>query len=109
MSTNQNLNSISYRDESTHKPLRNSEDPLVKELEEEIRYLSLKLREAEQGKSDFLSNVRNEINNPLTSILGLTARMIESEKDEKRCKLARLVHQEVFELDYQIRNILAAS
>lgn len=78
------------------------------ELEEQIRELSVKLREAEKGKSDFLSNVRNEINNPLTSILGLTARMIESEKDEKRNKLARLVHQEVFELDYQIRNILAA-
>jgi len=79
------------------------------ELEEEIRILSLKLREAEQGKSDFLSNVRNEINNPLTSILGLTARMMELGSDEKISKLSRLVHQEVFELDYQMRNILAAS
>jgi signal transduction histidine kinase len=109
MSANQNLNTNSFRDESTHKPLRNSEDPLVKELEEEIRYLSLKLREAEQGKSDFLSNVRNEINNPLTSILGLTARMIEIGKDEKVSRLSRLVHHEVFELDYQMRNIFAAS
>lgn len=79
------------------------------ELEEEIRILSLKLREAEQGKSDFLSNVRNEINNPLTSILGLTARMMELGTNEKISKLSRLVHQEVFELDYQMRNILAAS
>jgi signal transduction histidine kinase len=89
-----------------------SEDDATKkqrELEEEIRILSSKLREAEQGKSDFLSNVRNEINNPLTSILGLTARMMELGTDEKISKLSRLVHQEVFELDYQMRNILAAS
>jgi len=93
------------------KPLNGADDyqKKNKELEEEIKLLSLKLREAEQGKSDFLSNVRNEINNPLTSILGLTARMIELSKDEKMIMLSRLVHQEVFELDYQMRNILAAS
>jgi signal transduction histidine kinase len=79
------------------------------EQQDEIKYLCRKLREAEQGKSDFLSNVRNEINNPLTSIIGLTAQMMEAAAGEKISQLSKLVHQEVFQLDCQIRNILAAS
>lgn len=37
----------------------------------EMEDLNTKLRQAEQVKSGFLSNIRNEINNPLTSIIGL--------------------------------------
>jgi signal transduction histidine kinase len=79
------------------------------ELEEELRHLSSKLREAEQGKSDFLSNVRNEMNNPLTSILGLSKSISGLTHDEKVIQLSRLIHLEAFELDYQIRNIIAAA
>jgi signal transduction histidine kinase len=71
--------------------------------------LCRRLREAEQIKSDFLSNVRNEINNPLSSILGLTSQMKAFAADEKLVRLSELVHQEVFQLDFQMRNIVAAS
>lgn len=79
------------------------------ELEEEVRNLSKKLLEAEKGKSDFLSNVRNEINNPLTSILGLSESISQLTADKKIVQLGRLIHLEAFELDYQIRNIIAAA
>jgi signal transduction histidine kinase len=77
--------------------------------EEEIKQLSLKLREAEKGKSDFLSNVRNEINNPLTSILGLAESISLLSKEEKIKRLGSLIHQQAFELDFQMRNIIIAS
>lgn len=78
-------------------------------LEEELRTLSLRLRESERGKSDFLSNVRNEINNPLTSILGLSLSIMKMTPDEKVRKLSDLIHQQAFELDFQMRNIIAAA
>ena len=43
-----------------------------KELLREVEKLSSQLIEAESQRSHFLSHVLNEINNPLTSILGLT-------------------------------------
>jgi signal transduction histidine kinase len=78
-------------------------------LENEVRSLSGKLREAEQGKSDFLSHVRNEINNPLTSVLGLAESISFISKEEKIRRLAALIHEQAFELDFQMRNIIMAS
>ena len=43
----------------------------------ELEALNARLREAEQVKSGFLSNIRNEINNPLTSIIGSVLDVIE--------------------------------
>jgi signal transduction histidine kinase len=83
--------------------------PEYQELEEEIKSLSIKLREAERGKSDFLSNVRNEINNPLTSVLGLAESISFISKEEKIRRLASLIHEQAFELDFQMRNIIIAS
>lgn len=79
------------------------------DLEEQIRKLSLQLRESEKGKSAFLSNVRNEINNPITSILGLSTSLQDLVPDTKAQNLCRLIHHQVFDLNLQMRNIITAA
>jgi signal transduction histidine kinase len=77
----------------------------------EIGDLSARLRTAEEAKSYFLSNIRNEINNPLSSILGLSKAIADGAlKDPERVQqMAAHIHKDAFSLDFQIRNIIAAA
>ncbi|MBI5409488.1 MAG: HAMP domain-containing histidine kinase [Nitrospirae bacterium] len=70
-----------------------------------------KLQESEALKSNFLSNIRNEINNPLTSIL-CTSKMLsagEALDGETIASLADGIYTEAFNLDLQLKNIFAAA
>ncbi len=79
-------------------------------LNEKIEKLNVKLAESERLKSDFLSNIRNEINNPLTSILGLSREIATTKKDEQtRQLIAQTIYEEAFDLDFQLRNIFIAA
>ncbi|KJR42664.1 histidine kinase, partial [Candidatus Magnetoovum chiemensis] len=44
-------------------------------MTKKLETLNKRLQESEALKSNFLSNIKNEINNPLTSILGLTQQL----------------------------------
>ncbi len=76
-----------------------------------------KLRESESLKSDFLSNMKNEINNPLTGLVTLSGELATMEispdndgQSEKMYKnIAAMVHFEALNLDYLIRNVLVAA
>lgn len=87
--------------------LLNARAKLVSELE----VLNQKLRDVERVKSGFLSNIRNEINNPLTAILGLSRQMINvpDQNMDRFRKCALLISKEAFNLDFQLRNIFAAA
>ena len=75
-----------------------------------IEKLNLKLAESERLKTNFLSNIRNEINNPLTSILGMAREMTAPVRDAERTRLmARMIYEEAFALDFQLRNIFTAA
>lgn len=79
---------------------------LTKKLEEVNR----KLQDSEALKSHFLSNIRNEINNPLTSIMGLSRQLMNGDMDpEKTISTSRLIYSEAFTLDFQLRNIFMAA
>ncbi len=79
-------------------------------MNEKIEKLNVKLAESERLKSDFLSNIRNEINNPLTSILGLSREIASGKKDaQAQQTMAQAVYDEAFELDFQLRNIFVAA
>jgi len=84
-----------------------SDSALLQQLEE----VSTKLKLSEQLKSGFLSNVRNEIINPLSSILGLSKYLAEGDQlsIQQLKHNAQLLHREAFNLDFQIRNIIAAA
>lgn len=81
------------------------------ELIHELEKLSARLRTAERMKSSFLSHVRNELTNPVTSILGLSRHLAIGDLSNIAAirHQARLLHREAFYLDYQIRNITAAA
>jgi len=79
-------------------------------MNEKIEKLNIKLAESEKLKSNFLSNIRNEINNPLTAILNMAGQLALPQKDEQsRQLMARMIHDEAFDLDFQLRNIFMAA
>ncbi|OFY84232.1 MAG: hypothetical protein A3F72_14495 [Bacteroidetes bacterium RIFCSPLOWO2_12_FULL_35_15] len=70
-----------------------------------------KLEESEKLKSQFLSNIRNEINNPLTSILVLSDNIKNMQQiDEHKIRLfAAMISEEAIKLDFQFKNIFVAA
>jgi signal transduction histidine kinase len=68
-----------------------------------------RLREAEALQSQFLATMRNEINNPLSGIMGLAEELGQvALAPEQVAHLAELIRAEAFNLDFQIRNIFCA-
>ena len=106
---------------------RLSDDELIKELEERFAFnqkalsdlremteklelMNTKLQESEALKGHFLSNIRNEINNPLTSIMGLSQQCLCNQGESERCiATARMIYHEAFSLDFQLQNIFVAA
>lgn len=85
-----------------NKDLLNQERKLTTELND----VNEKLLESEHLKSNFLSNIRNEINNPIASILELAKNISEGSLSEVDVEnLAGLIYLEAFDLDFQLRNI----
>ncbi|MEL7148344.1 MAG: HAMP domain-containing sensor histidine kinase [Bacteroidota bacterium] len=82
----------------------------ISKLEEELRIVNKKLLNAEKVQSDFLSNIKNEINNPLTSIMGLLKVVTANPADhQENAKVTAMVYREVHNLNFQMRNILTAA
>jgi signal transduction histidine kinase len=78
-------------------------------LENEIQQLGARLRESESCKSNFVSNIRNEINNPLASIIGLAASIHGLSVEEKVKRMGKLVYHQACTLEFQMRNIIIAA
>ena len=79
---------------------------VTRKLEE----MNEKLQESERVKGQFLSNIRNEINNPLTVIMGLAGQLGACRQDPERCRnIAAMVYAEAFNLDFQLQNIFMAA
>jgi signal transduction histidine kinase len=80
---------------------------ILKELEE----VNKKLKDSETLKTNFLSNIRNEIINPFTSILALSKSImaVDVKNVEKIRTMVSLIHSESFDLDFQFKNIFAAA
>ncbi|GFE56680.1 sensor histidine kinase KdpD [Geobacter sp. AOG1] len=84
---------------------------------DELRYLTEKLestnrclQESEALKGHFLSNIRNEINNPLAAIMGLAAQLRDGSCNGERVALnGRLIYDEACELDFQLENVFTAA
>lgn len=83
----------------------------LKNLTRNLELVNRKLQDSEKLKSSFISNLKNEINNPLTSLVTLSGELESLElKDEEKYKtIARMINCEAKNLDFQIRNVLMAS
>lgn len=71
--------------------------------------MNRRLEQSESLKSNFLSNIRNEINNPLNAIIGLAGHLASLVNDPKAEEIAGMIYAEAFNLDYQLRNIFIAA
>jgi signal transduction histidine kinase len=89
----------------------NEKDSALRQLMKTLEAVNDKLKESESLKTHFLSNIRNEINNPLSSIMGLSEQLIKGlHKDpHMRVSIAKTIFSEAFDLDFQLRNIFAAA
>lgn len=83
----------------------------LSELNVQLMELNRKLEESERMKSNFLSNIRNEIVNPFASILGLATHIqaCGPDKIDRMKQMAAMIHSEAFSLDFQLQNIFAAA
>lgn len=83
----------------------------LRKVTERLEEVNRRLLESEALKGQFLSNIRHEINNPLTAILAMAIEIqagIAREPAECRT-LAAAIHGEAFSLDFQLRNIFCAA
>jgi signal transduction histidine kinase len=83
----------------------------LEELTHSIKVLNKKLAESEAMKSHFISNIRNELINPFTSVMALAENILGVDKEnwKKVIHMVSLIHTEVFNLDFQLKNIFAAA
>jgi len=71
--------------------------------------MNQRLEESESLKSGFLSNIRNEINNPLSVVIGLAGQLVAIGQGGEVSALAAMICSEAHALDFQLRNIFAAA
>jgi signal transduction histidine kinase len=78
---------------------------------ERLEEVNRRLVESEALKGHFLSNIRNEINNPLAVILAMAGEISSGiVGDPAECRtLAGAIQNEAFTLDFQLRNIFCAA
>jgi len=82
----------------------------LREMTRKLEEMNTRLQESEALKGHFLSNIRNEINNPLTSIMGLAAQCMGGKADPERFPaVTRMIYEEAFHLDFQLQNIFMAA
>jgi signal transduction histidine kinase len=100
------LEELQYRFSQNKKSLEE-----LSALTRQLQTVNNKLKESEKIKSQFLSNIRNEMNNPLASILALSKNIqsIDPSHRERIKSMAALIHKEAFSLDFQLKNIFAAA
>jgi len=71
------------------------------EMPRKLEQINEKLQESEALKSQFLSNIRNEINTRLSAIMGLAAQFLDRSCDPEVCRnTLPMIYAEAFNLDY---------
>jgi signal transduction histidine kinase len=83
----------------------------VNQLNIALKTVNQKLAESEALKSHFISNISNELVNPFTSVMAIAENILSVEKEnwKKVISMISLIHTEVFNLDFQLKNIFAAA
>lgn len=81
------------------------------ELVRSLYQVNEKLRDSEKLKGHFISNIMNEIVNPFGSILALAQniRQLKESEISQAHRMAELIFEEAFHLDFQLKNIFTAA
>jgi signal transduction histidine kinase len=100
------LDEVRRRMSLSEKTIQEQQDML-----QEMQRLNARLEQSEALKSHFISNIKNEINNPLASILALTQNIVEKQSSLPADVLRnlKLIYNEAHALDFQMANIMTAA
>jgi signal transduction histidine kinase len=99
------INELSQRFAQSRKALSD-----LSVVNRKLLEMNERLQRSESLKSNFLSNIRNEINNPLNAIMGLAGQVaIVGAGNEEIMLLSSLIGAEANHLDFQLRNIFMAA
>jgi two-component system, OmpR family, phosphate regulon sensor histidine kinase PhoR len=81
------------------------------ELIKSLHVVNEKLCDSERLKGHFISNITNEIINPFASILALAGNIQQLKEGEIQLahRMASLIFEEAFHLDFQLHNIFAVA
>ncbi|MDP3914499.1 MAG: HAMP domain-containing sensor histidine kinase [Bacteroidota bacterium] len=87
--------------------LQSENDELLRNLHK----VNEKLRDSERFKGHFISNITNEIVNPFASVLALAGNIQQLNEGQMGTahRMAELIFDEAFHLDFQLKNIFAAA
>lgn len=87
------------------------DDAEVAYLRRQVMLLNDRLKESEKHKSSFLSNMRNEIINPFSAVLSLSAHLLKfGETDQNQLKKSiSLIFHDIFALDMHLKTIFLAA
>jgi signal transduction histidine kinase len=83
----------------------------LRAMTRKLEDMNRKLQESEEVKSHFISNIRNEINNPLSVIMAMSEIISGAQTCslEEIYSMAGSIFSESFALDFQLKNIFAAA
>lgn len=98
------LDEIGRRFEEKNASLRDMEEMTKKLIE-----LNRRTQESEAIKSRFLSLIRNEFNNPLSSLLNFATHFQQTLSEPKERQIAQMMVHELKQIDFALNNILAAT
>ena len=86
-------------------------EKVIDRLNKTIEDLNTKLKDSERMKSNFISNVMNEIYNPFSSILSLSQNIMSvKDADVQFAKdMAEVIYEEAATLDFDLKNIFSAA
>ena len=71
--------------------------------------LNAKNENSQEVKSQFLSLIKNEFNNPMSSLLNIANMLVKKIEDPKILDLSQMMKMELLKLDFSLKNIFAAS
>lgn len=100
------LDEVRRRMSLSEKTIHEQQDML-----QEMQRLNARLEQSEALKSHFISNIKNEINNPVASILALTQNIVDKQSSLPADVLRnlKLIYNEAHALDFQMANIMTAA
>ena len=68
-----------------------------------------KTKEAEATKSKFLSLIKNEFNNPISTLLNISNKLVRNQHPDKFETMSQMMHLELLRLDFHLKNIFSAT
>jgi len=89
--------------------LRNTKVSGLQQITTELEGVNRRLLESEDVKSRFLSNIRNEINNPMAVVIGASAHLMTIDNLDSAHLLGKMIYRESQNLNFQMENIFMAA